>query len=193
MRSVDGQIRVMSEPGKGTVFTLEIPFEIAPSSDANVPQKLKTLFSASHKSMKFPSPPSAPAFMGSPRPHQSGSTKKLDVVVDPSSPRVSLRAENGHGIGGEPLTRAPSPYHPKSSSSLQDVNQDPSSFAYMHVLVAEDNFVSQRMLEKKLSQLGYTVSVAADGQEAHDRFVTTSSKIDVILMDMKVSITLIRI
>jgi PleD family two-component response regulator len=111
-------------------------------------------------------------------------------ATDHLSPRTST---NGHAVGVELRDRAGSPYRPKSEPSsnsmpeLEDV--DRASFASMHVLVAEDNFVSQRMLEKRLSQLGYTVVTASDGQEAHDKFVTSSAsatKIDVILMDMKV-------
>ncbi|CZR69011.1 related to phytochrome [Phialocephala subalpina] len=171
VRSVDRQIKVTSEPGKGTVFTLELPFENTPTSNIPVPRKLRNLFSPSHGSMKFPSPPSVPPSMRSPRPHQNGSangsTKKIEAMVNPGSPGTSLHVENGHGMRGEPRNRVPSPYRSKSqpSSPLPDVDRNRSSFTHMH--------------------LGYTVTVAADGQEAHDRFVTTSSKINVILMDMK--------
>lgn len=115
------------------------------------------------------------------------------MVPTPATDHLSLRTSiNGHVVGVELRDRAGSPYRPKSEPSsmpeLEDV--DRASFASMHVLVAEDNFVSQRMLEKRLSQLGYTVVTASDGQEAHDKFVTSSTssatKIDVILMDMKV-------
>jgi CheY-like chemotaxis protein len=45
------------------------------------------------------------------------------------------------------------------------------------------------MIEKKLSQYGHSVIVASDGQEAHDKFVTSgigAAAVDVILMDLKV-------
>ncbi len=45
------------------------------------------------------------------------------------------------------------------------------------------------MIEKKLSQYGHSVIVASDGQEAHDKFVTSGmgvGAVDVILMDLKV-------
>lgn len=183
-----------SEPGKGTIFTLELPFENMPNSDALVPRKLRNLFSSSPSATsKFPLPPASNAPSVRLSKHPNGSTRKLDAMVptpagDHLSPRTST---NGHVVGVELRDRAPSPYRPTSEpSSMPDVeHENRASFASMHVLVAEDNFVSQRMLEKRLSQLGYTVVTASDGQEAHDKFVTSSAsatKIDVILMDMKV-------
>ncbi|KUJ09902.1 uncharacterized protein LY89DRAFT_760652 [Mollisia scopiformis] len=199
VRNIDGQIRVTSEPGKGTIFTLELPFENAPSPEAIVPRKLRNLFSqsSSNSTSKFPLPPShSPPSLRSPKSNRN--MKQLEAMVPtPNGDSLSSRGgtfrlrENGHVVEAEMRDQAPpSLYRPKSEpSSMPDLDQNSRvSFASMHVLVAEDNFVSQRMLEKKLSQLGYTVVTASDGQEAHDRFVTSSNsatKIDVILMDMK--------
>lgn len=117
------------------------------------------------------------------------------ITTDHLSPRTSTNG-NGHVVGVQLRDRTPSPYRPKSTSSpptsMPDLeNEDRASFVGMHVLIAEDNFVSQRLLEKRLSQLGYTVTCAGDGQECHDKFVTASAGgvgkgVDVILMDMKV-------
>lgn len=56
----------------------------------------------------------------------------------------------------------------------------------LNMLIAEDNFVTQRMLDKQLSQLGHSFAIACDGQECHDQFVAGGSKFDTILMDLKV-------
>jgi len=114
------------------------------------------------------------------------------MAVAGSPSRDSIQdSENGAEVKTSPQNRAPSPHPSKSDhSSLPDIErQDRGSFPSLHVLIAEDNFVSQRMLEKRLLQHGYTIVTAGDGQEAHDRFVTSCSangtKIDVVLMDMK--------
>jgi PleD family two-component response regulator len=111
-------------------------------------------------------------------------------MVPVGSPTSGSILENRRSIRIEGGSRDPSP-SPKITisepgSPMLDAEHDRSSFASMHVLVAEDNFVSQRVLAKRLTQLGYTVVVASNGQEAHDKFLTSSPKFDVILMDMKV-------
>jgi hypothetical protein len=184
VRNLDGQIRVSSEPGTGTVFTLELPFEKTSSQDV-MPRRLRNLFSTSLGSSKGPSPTSLP-----PKPHLNGATSKLEIMVPVGSPTSGSILENRRSIRIEGGSRDPSP-SPKITisepgSPMLDAEHDRSSFASMHVLVAEDNFVSQRVLAKRLTQLGYTVVVASNGQEAHDKFLTSSPKFDVILMDMKV-------
>lgn len=56
----------------------------------------------------------------------------------------------------------------------------------MHVLIAEDDPISSRMLDERLTQWGHTVDIACDGQEAYDIFAADTGRVDVILMDLKV-------
>lgn len=56
----------------------------------------------------------------------------------------------------------------------------------MNILVAEDNLVSQKMLEKRIGMRGHEVVVTGDGQQCHDRFAASGGKVDVIIMDLKV-------
>lgn len=61
-----------------------------------------------------------------------------------------------------------------------------TSQVFLNVLIAEDDPISLRMLEEKVSLLGHNVDTACDGQECHSRFVSNPSKFDVILMDLEV-------
>ena len=56
----------------------------------------------------------------------------------------------------------------------------------MHVLVAEDNAVSQKMVSAMLKRLGYLVSVADNGQIAVD--MVRCGYYNVILMDVQMPI-----
>ncbi|KAI6711872.1 hypothetical protein JHW43_005587 [Diplocarpon mali] len=78
IRDVNGQIRLSSEPGRGTIFRIEIPFTHVPSESSRS-RKLKNLFSPSLASHRGFSPPSPPP--------QSG-TPKLDF---PPTPRTEAR------------------------------------------------------------------------------------------------------
>lgn len=302
--SADGQIRVTSEQGKGTIFTLELPFEHVPSIDA-VGRKLRKLFATSsgkvqEREMRRTAPAAikVPAHSQFQRQYQGPSSdqeshgarssgdirndrdardpqdirntrdtqKLVDQEIDDAyygetndtlSPLASpaLISPKMHenvsrpakiainrnsiihqhnpalGSGARPaenqqvLTPIPSPqievtptssplqperrsekqsdkYSDKHSEKYSDKHSDKHSESdsftshsstpvpalhKFNILVAEDNFVTQRMLEKKLSAVHHHVIVANDGQEAHDKFVAQppSQAIDVILMDLK--------
>lgn len=64
----------------------------------------------------------------------------------------------------------------------------PSSSASLNILVAEDNPVNSRILEKRLSKIGHTVRLTSNGKACVDEFSTGSESSDVILMDIQVCI-----
>jgi CheY-like chemotaxis protein len=53
----------------------------------------------------------------------------------------------------------------------------------LHILVAEDNQMNQKLIMKVLSKLGYEADLAADGLEALD--LVNKKTFDVILMDVQ--------
>lgn len=119
-----------SDVGKGTVFTIELPFEPVPQGSPK-PRKLRNLL---HKGSRSPK-----------------------VMTDPNS---------------------------------QHADNDNESTGGLKVLVAEANPATLRMLDERLSQWGHHVDIASDGQECHGQFVADPSKVDVIIMDIEVCISL---
>jgi PAS domain S-box-containing protein len=55
--------------------------------------------------------------------------------------------------------------------------------ASVHVLVAEDNLVNQRVVERLLASRGHTVKVANNGREAVEKF--KAERFDIVLMDLQ--------
>ena len=62
----------------------------------------------------------------------------------------------------------------------------PAAPVGLHVLVAEDNGVNQRLIMSLLAKLGHNAILATNGQEAFDRW--TEQRFDLVLMDMHMPI-----
>ncbi len=56
----------------------------------------------------------------------------------------------------------------------------------MEILVAEDNLINQKLATYMLTNLGHKVVIAANGQEALDKF--RAGNFDVILMDVQMPV-----
>ncbi|KAI8849757.1 hypothetical protein BC829DRAFT_416628 [Chytridium lagenaria] len=54
------------------------------------------------------------------------------------------------------------------------------------VLIVEDNTINQKVLQKLLTRIGYTVLLASDGIEALEMYRKHSTEISVILMDIQI-------
>ena len=113
----------------------------------------------------------------------NGSQRKVETK--PFSPRsTSLLSDSGIGPSPQPYN-----YDTIEEIASQDSypdNQSDTAPISLNVLVAEEDPMSLKVLDERLSQLGHNVDFAYDGQECHDRFASNPSKIDVILMELKV-------
>ncbi len=65
----------------------------------------------------------------------------------------------------------------------QKLNKDFARQYPLHILVAEDNPVNQKLSTRVLSKLGYEADVASNGKEAVEAFI--NMKYDLILMDVQ--------
>ncbi len=73
--------------------------------------------------------------------------------------------------------------YPEKVPTAEDRDQRLESLTKLHVLLAEDNVVNQRLAQRLLEKAGHSVTVAANGKEAIDAF--ESGPFDVILMDVQ--------
>lgn len=181
VRSLDGQIHVTSEVGKGTIFSIELDFEHPPEK----PRKLRNLFRSSPRSPQGPLP-------SLPRPRTPMLTP--DDANGSALGSLSTRSSNLPLVGknltlrpmGDDLSQRDSQSKRPSSPYLAASNHSQNSLANLNVMIAETDPLNLRILDERLSQWGHVIDIASDGQECHDRFAANPLKFDVILMDMKV-------
>jgi hypothetical protein len=58
---------------------------------------------------------------------------------------------------------------------------------HLSALVAEDDIVNSKIMQKRLQKLGHTVKLTVNGEECATAFGDNCSAFDVVFMDMQVS------
>ncbi|CAG8978997.1 hypothetical protein HYALB_00009899 [Hymenoscyphus albidus] len=182
VRNMNGQIRVSSELGKGTIFGIELPFEHAQTGDFRTAAGLAKKYLLP-RAASFDSNSSVP---NSPIPKEDAVNKESEPQSKPSEESLKHRPLRTLSYDPEVNDKVKKPI----TASRQDQqnldgadgsNCNPS----LSVLIAEDNPINARLLSKRLLKLGHEVEVAYDGQECFDYFASRIRKVDVILMDIQ--------
>jgi signal transduction histidine kinase/CheY-like chemotaxis protein/uncharacterized protein YdeI (BOF family) len=102
---------------------------------------------------------------------EAGVQEYLTKPVNPAELKQAVCRVLGHALReGEADTRHPSP-------------EDDHAAVALKILVAEDNLVNQRLTVALLERLGHTVTLAANGAEALDRW--REGCFDIVLMDVQ--------
>ncbi|EKV11459.1 Sensor histidine kinase/response regulator, putative [Penicillium digitatum] len=92
-------------------------------------------------------------------------------------PRVSSIAETSQAPSSGPTSSAP----PTSVPSTTDY--DP-----LNVLVAEDDPINSKIIQKRLTKLGHTVELTSNGEACKIAFASATKCFDVVLMDIQMPI-----
>jgi hypothetical protein len=196
IRSLNGIIQVTSEPGAGTIFSLELPFDHSPLVNPRKPRQL--FLPTSRTSIVPPTSPSPPP--KSPNPMHKDVRRQGDRVTNQAHaswqtvPRSSSLPPPLHkALPARPsqqdhILNAPSPLgvFPHATQSKVESETNRRSFSSLNSLIADDAPLRRQVLDERLSQWGHTVDVTCDGQDCHDRFASNVDKFDIILMDLKV-------
>ncbi|KAK3489970.1 phytochrome-like protein [Neurospora crassa] len=155
----NGQLKVRSTKGRGSTFTLEIPFavsshcsSIASRRDAS-PLPVLTMPGA----LTFGEGSSVPSdrTFGTSR-----DSKPSPPIIRPGSSTADTSPRD---------FQTPSPHH-------------------YTVIVADDNMINVQILERRLTKLGHRVMVSRDGQECFNLFASNRSTVDFILMDINMPV-----
>ncbi|RDW95280.1 hypothetical protein BP5796_01043 [Coleophoma crateriformis] len=195
VRNMNGQIRVMSELGKGTIFAIEIPFEHATSPATQPPGESPPSEHAGGSVVEKPnesralSPSNLPPFMQNMQPTSKQILKVIETrtrIDGAFSPLTDMQTFGQHEATD--YDQAASVYSSGSDAISQWPDMDiegQSSLVHLRILVAEDNPISLRLLNRKLTRRGHEVELSCDGQECHDYYVSNPDGVDVILMDLQ--------
>ncbi|KGO74487.1 CheY-like superfamily [Penicillium italicum] len=104
---------------------------------------------------------------------------QIDPTIEDTSyfPRVSSIAETSQAPSSGPASSAP----PTSVPSTTDY--DP-----LNVLVAEDDPINSKIIQKRLTKLGHTVELTSNGEACTIAFASATKSFDVVLMDIQMPI-----
>ena len=200
VRNMNGQIRVRSELGKGTIFGIELPFELALASDHIMPKffpersSSPNLGSISASELRRPSTTSLSKHVRAAslsRRTSLGGDYTIPSFIAESSSQGSPSGSYGSPAitpndsqRGDPFGNIFSGRIPKRRGSIADMVAQPPEM--LNILIAEDNPINARLLSRRLAKLGHTVEIAQDGQICYDNFSKNENAYDVILMDLQV-------
>ncbi|KAI9650257.1 hypothetical protein NHQ30_000270 [Ciborinia camelliae] len=183
VRNSNGQIRVHSEVGKGTIFGIELPFEHAPiASDIHEPSinnKGKYMRSLSE---------TGSIYDGIDRINSSSALSTLEGTP------LATPIEEGSSIGTSFFDLAVLPKdEPVGVSTARRRSSQPSLTTLdttspkkpLSILIAEDNPINAKLLHRRLVKLAHKVEIANDGQSCYDYFRSKKNGVDIILMDLQ--------
>ncbi|CAG8005209.1 unnamed protein product [Penicillium olsonii] len=119
-------------------------------------------------------------------------------MKSPSSQTIEDRSyfprfEPGTGFANTAST-APPPSTTQAPSTAPPPSTSPTTvpsitdYDLLHVLVAEDDPVNSKIIQKRLTKLGHRVKLTSNGEECAGAFASATDHFDVILMDLQMPI-----
>lgn len=193
VRNCQGQIKIQSKFGTGTIVRLRMALLSAHSSggkeflgthsDQEMADLLQNIEERASKISKEIVPVS-----------ETEVSEILTTGTDPSSsgslpiasPTPSLSSQAsviGSAQASPRYERQGNRGYPFPSMKDLDVG-----LTKLRILVAEDNPLNSKILNLRLTKMGHHVTFTPDGRACADMFVARSNDFDVILMDLQVSI-----
>lgn len=83
----------------------------------------------------------------------------------------------------EEPSEPPSTAGPASTAPTSVLSMNPK---FLHVLVAEDDPVNSKIVQKRLTKIGHTVVLTGNGEACAETFESDSKAFDIVLMDIQV-------
>lgn len=170
---MNGQIRVHSAEGKGTIFGIELPFEHA-ISPPDATDSGSDGISSSFPGLVIASEISSVTILS-----DTPASTPIEELSVAHYPNTSV--SGSHLIGASSTVSPPlnSPYTTFPFPGM--ASKEPLS-----ILIAEDNPINAKLLHRRLQKLGHRIEIAYDGQACHDQYADHPLEFDAILMDIQV-------
>ncbi|BCS21668.1 putative sensor histidine kinase/response regulator [Aspergillus puulaauensis] len=189
VRNMHGQLTVRSEEGKGSRFQISLQLPVPDGSETPSPGLASGPVATKDSVAAFPtqgdmvlvdntsaskrnSPPGTGSEDSTPKAEQNtprGTAQPLDQVE--KQLRDSAEAAS-HQLG----------------SAAKPTSKPYESESPLRVLVAEDDPINAKILQKRLGKLGYTVKWTMNGEECANAYAQDPTQWDVVLMDIQMPI-----
>ncbi|KAK4549504.1 hypothetical protein LTR36_006501 [Oleoguttula mirabilis] len=169
-----GQSTLSSRPRLFRGNTTAAP-ELSGSPLRNKPQSMNTALAPTNMQVQRATKPGEAIVTGQGQPVRAVKVPEDDGAASPG--------------GTSKIPSAPAAELPHSDhSNLPQTSDKPATADHMRVLVAEDDPVNSRIIEKRLEKLGHEVYLTLNGEECSSTYGDKSGFFDIILMDMQMPI-----
>ena len=117
----------------------------------------------------------------------------LANVTDTKTPIKPIRMPGETSLGSPSSTYPPRDLPTRTPSRVlfdipdRSIEQEPLDAENLQILVAEDDPVNSKIIQKRLEKIGHKVHLTINGEECSSTYGERSDFYDVVLMDMQVS------
>ena len=174
--SKDGSVSVLVTQGRREIDEhTELVFAVTDTGVGIPPDKLETIFH-----------PFTQADYSTTRKY-GGTGLGLTIVtrlVELMQGKITVESQLGHGSTFRFTSVFGVATAPESKTETESLALGSAVRRALHVLLAEDNLINQKVALGLLSKQGHDVTVAANGQQAVDAFLMSRMPFDVVLMDV---------
>ncbi|KAL4987461.1 hypothetical protein BDW68DRAFT_161114 [Aspergillus falconensis] len=210
VRNMHGQLTVRSEEGKGSRFQISLQFPLPEGSDTKSPISEHRPVATGDSAIPFSTRDDL-VLIDSTSGSKRNSQDSLGDIPQASQPEAIPRTSGADGAdeqtSAEKGTQNPSketeestassshhqtetaPSHP-TDHSAPGASSEPSAPERqpLRVLVAEDDPINAKIIEKRLGKLGHTVRRTVNGEECANAYSEEATQWDVVLMDIQMPI-----
>ncbi|KAL4813538.1 hypothetical protein BDW67DRAFT_168160 [Aspergillus spinulosporus] len=203
VRNMHGQLTVRSEEGKGSRFQISLQFPIPEGSDTKSPTAEHRPVATGDSAAPFATGDDVILVDSTTGSKRNSQDSLIRPAVPPKSQPEDTAPADGAGgqVSGENETQSQPKDAEKSTASTHQQSETarpqpsgPSSEPSaperqpLEVLVAEDDPINAKIIEKRLGKLGHTVRRTVNGEECANAYSAEATKCDVVLMDIQMPI-----
>ncbi|KAL4750635.1 hypothetical protein BDW72DRAFT_110997 [Aspergillus terricola var. indicus] len=196
VRNMHGQLTVRSEEGKGSRFQISLQFPIPEGSDTKSPTAEHRPVATGDTATPFSTRDDVVLVDSTSGSKRTSQDSLIRPDLPPTSQPEGTAPADGAGeqVLGEdgtkktastsyqkPETARPQPSGPSSEPSAPE--RQP-----LRVLVAEDDPINAKIIEKRLGKLGHTVRRTVNGEECANAYSAEATRWNVVLMDIQMPI-----
>ncbi|KAE8378640.1 GAF domain-like protein [Aspergillus bertholletiae] len=194
VRNMQGQLSVRSEEGKGSRFQITLNFPLpADVSSAKEESEIPVQTIEPTAPLQSKEEFVLVDTRSEGRSDGESDTKKSSTI----QPTLDDKSKDHEKTSDGPTTQAPAPVdlppatQTGSASLIQDppLNPDPSPLPNtFRVLVAEDDPINSKIIQKRLTKLQHSVRLTINGEECASTYRADPAQFDAVLMDIQMPI-----